>query len=74
MPIENFIAELENNIVGIEPGSLQADTRFRDLSCWDSLAVLTTLATYDACFGRQLTASQLATCTTVRDIFELAQK
>ena len=74
MTIENFITELESNIVGAEPGTLNPDTAFRDLLYWDSLAALTALATFDACFGRQISGQQLASCRTIRDIFDLGAK
>ena len=74
MTIENFIAELEANIVGAESGALSPDSVFRDLQYWDSLAALTALATFDACFGRQISGQQLAACRTIRDIFDLGAK
>lgn len=74
MSIEKFIAELESNIVGAEPDTLRPDSRFRDLPYWDSLAALTALATFDACFGRQISGQQLAGCQTVHDIYDLAAK
>lgn len=69
--IEDFIEELESNIIAAEAGDLKADTRFRELPWWDSLAVLATLGAFDTCFGRQLEAEDLKRCETVRDIYEL---
>jgi acyl carrier protein len=74
MSIEKFIADLEANIVGAEPGTLNPDTAFRDLPYWDSLAALTAMATFDACFGRQISGQQIASCRTIRDIFDLGAK
>ncbi|MBX3739279.1 MAG: acyl carrier protein [Candidatus Didemnitutus sp.] len=71
MTIDKFIQELEANLIGLEPGTLSPDTNFRHLPIWDSLAALTTLATFDACFGRQISGQQLGGCETVRDIFNL---
>jgi acyl carrier protein len=73
MTIEIFINELEQGIVGATPGSLQPETRFRELPYWDSLAALTTLAVFDASFGRQLAGQQLTSCNTIQDIYNLAQ-
>ncbi len=73
MSIDQFIAELETNIVGAEPGTLRADTKFRELPYWDSLAALTTLAAFDACYGRQISVQELAQCTTIQDIHALAR-
>jgi acyl carrier protein len=74
MTIENFISELEQGIVGVEPGALQPATRFREQPYWDSLAALTTLAVFDSIFGRQLSGQQLAGCQTIQDIYDLAQE
>lgn len=73
MSVEEFIIELEGNIVGAAPGTLRPDTRFRDLPYWDSLTALTTLATYDSCFGLQISGQQLESCQTLHDIFNLSQ-
>jgi acyl carrier protein len=73
MTIEQFIAELEANIVGAEPGTLRPATKFRELPYWDSLAALTTLAVFDASFGRQISGQQLAGCTTISDIHSLGR-
>jgi acyl carrier protein len=72
MTIEIFINELEQSIVGAAPGSLKPATRFRELPYWDSLAALTTLAVFDASFGRQLSGQQLTSCTTIQHIYDLA--
>lgn len=72
MTAETFIAELEANLIGAEPGSLRPETRFRELPYWDSLAALSMLATYDSVFGRQLTGEMLAKCETIADVVALA--
>lgn len=71
MTLDQFIQELEASLSGAEAGQLKPETRFRDLSWWDSLAVLGTLAVFDGCFGRQLTAQQLEGCQTIGDIYRL---
>jgi len=71
--IESFIEELEVSIDGIEPDSLTPETCFRELPAWDSLAVLGTLAVFDGCFGKQISAEQLKECETIADIYRLSQ-
>jgi acyl carrier protein len=70
--IQQFIQELEGNIEGVEPGSLQPGTVFRELPVWDSLAALTTLSAVDAVFGLQITGPQLRQCQTIQDIADMA--
>ena len=72
MNMQQFIQELEGTIEGVEPGSLQASTAFRELPVWDSLAALTTLAAVDTVFGIQITGAQLRQCRTIQDICDLA--
>lgn len=70
MNMETFIANFEESIEGLEPGTVGADTVLRDLPQWDSLAVLTTLAMIDAEYEVSITANEIAECRTLRDLFE----
>lgn len=74
MEIHEFVRELEAAVPDMVPGSLQAETRFRELPVWDSLASLTLLSVVDARFGFQMSGEQLRSCATVRDVFELAMR
>lgn len=74
MSIEEFARELEANIDTADPGSIRSDSRLREFPWWDSLAALTTLATFDSCFGRQISGDQLATCETLADVYRFSQK
>ena len=72
MTVEALITELESSLAGLPPDSLRADTRFRELPVWDSLAALSILAAVDAVLGVQLNGEQLRQCQTIQDIFNLA--
>lgn len=74
MTLDAFLQELEASIENATPGSVKPDVRFRELAWWDSLAALSTLATVDACFGRQITANELAGCHTFADIHRIASR
>jgi acyl carrier protein len=74
MTLDAFLKELEVSIENAEPGSIAADARFRDLAWWDSLAALSTLAVVDGCFGKQISADQLAGCDTFADIYRVASR
>lgn len=71
--LEEFLKELEDAIVNAEPGSIRADTRFRSMKGWDSLAALITLATVDGAFNTQISAAELSQCHTFNDIYVMAQ-
>ncbi len=70
--LDAFLKELEVSISNAEPGSIVPEARFRELPWWDSLAALITLAVVDSCFGRQISAEQLAECKTFADIHRVA--
>lgn len=72
--MESFLQELETILPEIRPGTLSADTVFRQLPVWDSLAALTVLAAVNACYGVQVSADELKKCTTIGDIEVLASQ
>ena len=69
MSIENFIEDFEEAVEDIEPGSLTAVTKFRELGAWDSLAVLTVIAMVDAEYDVRLKADALKSCETLEALF-----
>lgn len=71
MTIETFIEHFEEAIEGLNRGTVKAETVFRDLPQWDSLAVLTTIAMVDAEFEVTLSANDLTECRTISDLFAL---
>jgi len=66
-----IIAALEENIDGIEEGTLSPVTPLAECAQWDSLAVLTVIAMADADYGVELSGSELRECSTPRDICNL---
>lgn len=74
MNIDAFIEQFEESIEGLERGTVKPETVFRELSQWDSLAVLTTLAMVDAEYEVSLSADELATPRTIEELFELVRK
>jgi len=69
MSLEKFIEEFEEAVEDIEPGSLTATTKYRDLEAWDSLAVLTVIAMVDAEYDVRLKADALKSCETLEALF-----
>lgn len=65
--MESFIKQLAEAL-NLSEGTLAPEQRLRDLPNWDSLAVLTTLALVDECFGIQLSGARLNNCDTVADL------
>ena len=69
MSLEKFIEEFEEAVEDIEPGSLTAATKYRELKVWDSLAVLTVIAMADAEYDVRLKADTLKNCETLEALF-----
>jgi acyl carrier protein len=69
MSLEKFIEEFEEAVEDIEPGSLTAATKYRELKVWDSLAVFTVIAMVDAEYDVRLKADTLKNCETLEALF-----
>ena len=70
MTKEEFAAGL-TAAVNINGVSLLPDTVFREVRGWDSLCSLLTIEFVDETFGQQLSGRQIASATTVADLWEL---
>lgn len=69
MLLDEFIAQFEEQIDEIEPGTVTADTAFRELKEWDSMAALSVIAFIDRKFNKQLTGEDLSRHATVGLLF-----
>lgn len=67
-----FIRSLEQNIDGVVPGALRAETVLATLPQWDSLAVLTVIALVNEQSGRALSGASIGKCRTVTELYALA--
>lgn len=65
---EGFAEILEIDASEVSPALALSD------HAWDSLAIVSTIALADECFGVMLDGPSLAACTTVADIEALVQK
>jgi acyl carrier protein len=71
MEIDQFVRHFESAIEGLEPNSLNPDTKYHTLPQWDSLALLCLLAMIDCEYNVQIPGMELKNCDTLRDIFDL---
>lgn len=67
--IENFTDALELE----EIESVNAETVFRDLEEWDSLAALSTISMFGEKFGKQINNETLKDCNTIQDLYNLSK-
>lgn len=67
-----FLAELDE-LVDLEPGTLQGPEKLEDLDQWTSMAIVGFIALADTYNGTKLGPTQIAKCLTVNDLLALAK-
>lgn len=73
MELDTFIKHFEDAVEDVESGSITAETVFKDLKSWDSLAILTVTDTIDMEYGVVLRKADFAGVATVCELFECMQ-
>ena len=70
MEISKFVQDFELLFDEVEPGSITADTVFRDIDEWSSLIALVVIAMVDEEYEVKLTGDDIRTSVTVKDLFD----
>jgi acyl carrier protein len=70
MEISKFVQDFELLLDEVEPGSISAETIFRDLEEWSSLIALVVIAMVDEEYEIKLTGDDIRTSVTVKDLFD----
>jgi len=70
MNLEKFIQTFETAVEAMEAGTLRADTNYKALPIWDSLAVLTVIDAIEMEYGVLLNRKDLEAAETVEELFE----
>ena len=73
MTIEDFISKLEAEFEDVEPGTLKAETSFRDIEDWSSMHALIVIALIDTEYDVILSGTDLQAANTISDLFELVK-
>ncbi len=73
MTIEDFISKLEAEFEDVEPGTLKAETSFRDIEDWSSMHALIVIALIDTEYDVILSGTDLQAANTINDLFELVR-
>lgn len=71
MDLETFIKKFEDAVEDVEVGTLAAETTFRSIEQWDSLAVLTVIAMVDGEYDVRLKAKELKQVETLAELHAL---
>jgi acyl carrier protein len=73
MQIQQFVKAFVGALDDVKPSEVSLLTVFRDLPCWDSLAVLTVTDAIETDFGVLLSKADFDRAKTVQDLYEIAQ-
>jgi acyl carrier protein len=60
-------------LLDIEKDTLNEETELDQLSQWDSMAVISLIAMFDAEFGKTITAEEIRELKKVKDILEMME-
>ncbi|MGD0349453.1 MAG: acyl carrier protein [Verrucomicrobiota bacterium] len=71
MNIDDFVRHFEGAVDDVAAGSLNPQTRFRDLSQWSSLVALNIIAMVDTEYGVELSVEELRKCQSIEELFQL---
>lgn len=71
MNIESFIDVVVDALSEIPEGSLVAETDFKSLKVWDSLAILTVTDAIDCEYGVLMKKEDYQSCATIEELFQL---
>ena len=72
MTRDDLLRQIEK-ILEAAPKSINGAEKLADLASWDSLAILSFIATVDKSCGVRLKADQIYSCNTVNDLLTLAK-
>ena len=70
MEISKFVQDFELLLDEVEPGSITAETIFRDLDEWSSLIALVVIAMVDEEYDIKVSGDDIRTSVTVKDLFD----
>ncbi len=73
MQIEQFIAQVEDSLYGVDAGTISQDTEFTGLKEWDSLALLNLTDTIDMEYGVLMKKGEIESAGTVLSLFNKVQ-
>jgi acyl carrier protein len=71
MELKEFLEKFEQQLEDVEPGTINADTNFRELEEWDSMTSLVIIAMVDREFNKQISGNDIISSTTVEDLFNI---
>jgi acyl carrier protein len=74
MELNDFIKQFADQFDDTELSEFKAETDYKCLDEWSSLTALSIIALVKTQYGKNITGSQIRSCNTIKDLFELVQK
>lgn len=72
MTIDEFVKAFADEFEDTPTEEFKADTEYKTLDEWDSLAVLSIISMVDEQLGKKVTGADLRACSTIEDLFNFA--
>lgn len=66
--IEKFVEEVE-----VESTEVTAETKFRELEEWSSLAALSVISMVDDAYDKTITGADIRSCSTIEDLYKIVE-
>lgn len=66
-----FLLEIDE-LLGLNPGTLQGDEKLEELENWDSTALIGVVVLAESARERHISPDQVVRCSTVADLLRLA--
>lgn len=71
MEINEFIKNFAEQFDSTDVSEIHADTEFRELDEWDSLAAMGIIAMVKTQYDKTITGKEIRECTTVEELYNL---
>ena len=71
--MESFISILKDGVDAFEDIDMKPETNFKAVSDWDSVSLLSIMATISSEYGIIIPAEQINSVTTVAELWDLVQ-
>lgn len=71
MELQEFIEKFAEAIEVENIEVLTGNSKFRELDKWSSLSIMLLIAFYDETFEKEIGESDIRSCTTIQDLFNL---
>jgi acyl carrier protein len=74
MELEEFIQHFANQFDDTDVAVFNAGTNYQDLEEWSSMTMLSVIACVRTNYGKKITASDLRSCSTIEELFNLVKQ